>query len=109
MLGFVDNEYLREGYRAGVIGVGLLLLMLTSVAVNGWKSSASPSATRRSLGSALLALVIFFALIGMTAEYLFFGGVSQLFGMMVGLLGAAAPVTIPFRRATRAIGQPALA
>ena len=109
LLGFVDNEYLREGYRAGVIGVGLLLLMLTSVAVNGWKSSASPSATRRSLGSALLALVLFFALIGMTAEYLFFGGVSQLFGMMVGLLGAAAPVTIPFRRATRAIGQPALA
>jgi len=109
LLGFVDNEYLREGYRAGVIGVGLLLLMLTSVAVNGWKSSASPSATRRSLGSALLALVLFFALIGMTAEYLFFGGVSQLFGMMVGLLGAAAPVAVPFRRATKAIGQPALA
>jgi len=87
----------------------LLLLMLTSVAHNGWKSSASPSATRRSLGSALLALVLFFALIGMTAEYLFFGGVSQLFGMMVGLLGAAAPVAVPFRRATKSIAQPALA
>ena len=44
--------------------------------------------TARSLGSTCLALVVFLALIGVTAEYLFFGGVSQEFAMLVGLLAA---------------------
>jgi len=89
---FVDNEYIREGFRAGILGVTLLLIMLITIAVVGWRSRASPDSTRRSLGGACLALVVFFALVGMTAEYLFFGGVSQEFAMMIGLLGASRPV-----------------
>jgi hypothetical protein len=92
---FVDNEYLLEGYRAGVVGLMLLAVMLTTIAVVGWQSRASPDPTRRSLGAASLALVSLFALIGMTAEYLFFGGVTQEFAMILGLLGFSRPVAAP--------------
>jgi hypothetical protein len=55
----------------------------------GWRSRASPDVMVRSLGAVCMALVIFFMLVGLTAEYLFFAGVSQEFVMLVGLLGAA--------------------
>jgi hypothetical protein len=41
-------------------------------------------------------MVAFFLLIGMTAEYLFFGGISQAFAMLLGLLS-----TSSLREATR--------
>ncbi len=86
---FVDNEYLRDAFRAGVVGLTLLLVMLLAIAVTGWRSRrAGSDPTVRSLGSTCLALVVLLALIGMTAEYLFFGGVSQEFAMLVGLLAA---------------------
>jgi O-antigen ligase len=85
---FVDNEYLREGFRAGIVGISLLLLMLTTVAVVGWRSRTSTDPMRRSLGAACLALVLFFAFVGLTAEYMFFAGVSQEFAMLLGLLSA---------------------
>jgi hypothetical protein len=91
LLDFVDNEYLREAFRAGVLGLALLAIMLVTIAAVGWRSRASPDPMRRSLGGAGVALVVFFALIGMTAEYLFFGGVTQEFAMMLGLLGAMQP------------------
>jgi O-antigen ligase len=91
LLDFVDNEYLREAFRAGVVGLALLAIMLVTIAAVGWRSRASPDPMRRSLGGAGVALVVFFALIGMTAEYLFFGGVTQEFAMMLGLLGAMQP------------------
>ncbi len=104
LLDFVDNEYLREGFRAGVLGLALLASMLITIAVVGWRSRASPDPMRRSLGAACVALVVFFALIGMTAEYLFFGGVTQEFAMMLGLLGAMqpAPGSAPDRKAPAA-------
>jgi len=75
---FVDNEYLRDAFRAGVVGLMLLLVMLLAIALTGWRSRrAGSDPTARSLGSTCLALVVFLALIGVTAEYLFFGGVSQ--------------------------------
>jgi len=86
---FVDNEYLRDAFRAGVVGLMLLLVMLLAIALTGWRSRrAGSDPTARSLGSTCLALVVFLALIGVTAEYLFFGGVSQEFAMLVGLLAA---------------------
>ncbi len=86
---FVDNEYLRDAFRAGVVGLTLLLVMLLAIALTGWRSRrAGSDPTVRSLGSTCLALVVLLALIGMTAEYLFFGGVSQEFAMLVGLLAA---------------------
>ena len=95
LVNFVDNEYLREGFRAGVVGLSLLALMMATIAVVGWRSRASPDPTRHSLGGALVAMVLFFAVIGFTAEYLFFGGVSQEFAMLVGILGARSLVRAP--------------
>jgi O-antigen ligase len=87
---YVDNEYLRDAFRAGVVGLMLLFVMLLAIALTGWRSrrAAGSDPMRRSLGSTCLALVVFLALVGVTAEYLFFGGVSQEFAMLVGLLAA---------------------
>lgn len=86
---FVDNEYLREGFRAGIVGIALLLTMFATVAVLAVRSRASPDPIRRSLAAACLGMVLFFAFVGLTAEYLFFAGVSQEFGMLLGLFSAS--------------------
>jgi len=44
---------------------------------------------RRSLAAACMAMVLFFAFVGVTAEYLFFAGVSQEFAMLLGLFSAS--------------------
>jgi len=87
---FVDNEYLREGFRAGLVGIALLAIMLATIGVLGWRQRGSPDPLVRSLGATALAMVVFFPLVGITAEYMFFAGVSQEFAMLVGLLGASA-------------------
>jgi O-antigen ligase len=86
---FVDNEYLREAFRAGLAGLTLYLVMLATIARQGYRSRVSPDVMTRSLGGVALATVVFFLLTGMTAEYLFFGGISQAFAMLLGLLSAA--------------------
>jgi hypothetical protein len=88
LVNFVDNEYLTEGFRAGMVGLTLLFMMFATIAVAGWRSRASPDPMQRSLGALTLALVVFFALNGLTSEYMFFGGVSQEFAMLIGLLSA---------------------
>ena len=85
---FVDNEYLREAFRAGGVGIALLLTMFVTVAVLAWRSRASSDPMRRSLAAACLAMVLFFAFVGLTAEYLFFAGVTQEFAMLLGLFSA---------------------
>jgi len=109
LVNFVDNEYLREGFRAGIVGLSLLALMMVTIAVTGWRSRASPDPTQRSLGGALVAMVLFFAVIGFTAEYLFFGGVSQEFAMLVGIVGARSLVTakVADLRSARQVQSPA--
>jgi hypothetical protein len=86
---FVDNEYLREGFRAGLVGITLLLTMFATVVVVAVRSRGSPDPMRRSLAAACLGMVLFFALVGLTAEYLFFAGVSQEFAMLLGLFSAS--------------------
>ena len=95
---YVDNEYLRQGFRAGLLGVTFLLLMQATVAVTGWRSRASPDAVRRSLGATSLALALFFLLCGLVGEYLFFAGVSQEFAMIIALTGAFVRVARPARQ-----------
>jgi O-antigen ligase len=104
LINFVDNEYLAEGFRAGIAGLALLFVMLTTIAVVGWKSRASPDPMHRSLGALALAVVVFFALIGFTSEYMFFGGVSQELAMLIGLLSAkcAVPARLVLRSPVRA-------
>src|SRR5258708_3910774 len=81
---FVDNEYLREAFRAGGVGIALLLTMFVTVAVLAWRSRASSDPMRRSLAAACLAMVLFFAFVGLTAEYLFFAGVTQAIAILLG-------------------------
>jgi hypothetical protein len=95
---YVDNEYLRQGFRAGLLGVAFLLIMQGTIAFTGWRSRASPDAVRRSLGATSLALALFFLLCGLVGEYLFFAGVSQEFAMIIALTGASARVARPARQ-----------
>jgi O-antigen ligase len=92
LINFVDNEYLAEGFRAGLVGLALLFMMLVTIAVVGWRSRASMDPMHRSLGALAVAVVVFFALIGFTSEYMFFGGVSQELAMLIGLLSAKCAV-----------------
>jgi hypothetical protein len=85
---FVDSEFLRMGFRAGLVGIGLLLLMFAWVAViaAGYRNSVDPWLHR--LGAMSLATIVTIILVGLTAEYLSFGGVSQFIAMLFGLLAA---------------------
>lgn len=84
---FVDNEYLRLGFRAGLIGVALLLIMYPTIVVVGWHQRHSKDPWRGAIGAAAVSYVAVMAIMGTTAEYLTFSGVSQQFWMLVGLLG----------------------
>jgi hypothetical protein len=85
---FVDNAYLRMGFRAGLVGLVLLFSMLSIVAVTGMRCRESPDPWRRRLGAAAVATVLTIILTGFTGEYLTCGGLSQYIAMMFGLLAA---------------------
>lgn len=85
---YVDNEYLRTGFRAGLAGLGLLIIMLWAVSRSAWHGRESVDPWRRRLGAVSLATVVSIALVGFTAEYLSFGGLSQYIAMLFGLLAA---------------------
>jgi hypothetical protein len=108
LLMFVDNEYLHEGFRGGLLGVALLVVLLGTIGLAAWRQRSAPDATNRSIGAAMVALVIYFGLIGMTAEYLFFGGVSQEFGLLTGLIGGMATARQPLRAPSRALALAAM-
>jgi O-antigen/teichoic acid export membrane protein len=84
---YVDNEYFRLAFRAGIIGVASLLLMLATIGMVGWRARASPEPFVGALGAASVAFVLILAVMGTTAEYLTFAGVSQQFWMVIGLFG----------------------
>jgi hypothetical protein len=85
---FTDNEYLYAIFRGGLPGVALLLALFAALAVVAWRERLSPVPEARALGAVCLASVIALGLMGATSEYLTFAAVSQLFWMLVGLLGA---------------------
>ena len=99
---FVDSEFLRVGFRAGLVGVGLLLLMLTWVSVVALRCRDSVDRWLQRLGAVSLATIVTIALVGFTAEYLSFGGVSQYIALLFGLLAARiryeAPVSVRLDR-----------
>ena len=84
---FVDNEYLGMGFRAGLFGEVLLLLLLGAVVVTGWRCRGSPAPMAAAIGASSAAFVVALAVMGTTAEYLTFAGVAQAFWMVVGLMG----------------------
>ena len=94
---YVDNEYFRMAFRAGVIGVALLLLMLLTIGMVGWRCRAGPDSWAPPIGAACVAFVVVLAIMGTTAEYLTFAGVAQQFWMIVGMLGGLVLATSPVR------------
>jgi hypothetical protein len=82
----VDNEYLAAAFRAGLPGVALLVGMLVSVGAVSWSVRSSTDSSRRALGAASLAMVVMLILLGTTAQYTAFAGLSLVIGMLVGAL-----------------------
>src|SRR5579875_1427841 len=95
LVGFVDNNYLWEMFRAGIPGLAIFLLLMVAVARAGWASRRSPSPVRRALGATCLATVACVLLLDVTSEYLTFTAVSQEFWMLVGALSGLALVARP--------------
>ena len=85
---FVDSEFLRMGFRAGLVGIGFLLLMFATVCVIALRYRDSIDPWLRRLGAVSLATIVTIVLVGLTAEYLSFGGLSQDIAMLFGLLAA---------------------
>jgi O-antigen/teichoic acid export membrane protein len=85
---YVDNEYLRAAFRAGLPAVVVLLGLLAVIVVAGWRARASPDPWHRAVGAAALASALALGVMGTTAEYFTFAGVAQQFWMTVGLLAA---------------------
>ena len=86
---FVDNEYLRLAFRAGLIGVAALVLMLVATGVAGWRSRGSPEPLTAALGAAALGYTVALTVMGATGEYLTYAGIAQQFWMIVGLFAGA--------------------
>jgi O-antigen/teichoic acid export membrane protein len=85
---FVDNEYLWAGFRAGIPGIALLVIMLVVIFVAGWNERRSADPSRRALGGAAAVVSGSLVLLGATAQYITFAGLSQEVAMVIGLLGA---------------------
>jgi O-antigen/teichoic acid export membrane protein len=83
---FVDNEYLWAAFRAGIPGVALLLGMLLSIMAVAVKIRTSKNPSQRAIGAAALATITMLLLLGATAQYITFAGLSQEIAMVVGVL-----------------------
>lgn len=83
---FVDNEYLWAAFRAGIPGVALLVGMLVSIMAVGWGMRESRDPARRALGAASLSIAAMLLLLGATAQYITFAGLSQEIAMVVGVV-----------------------
>jgi O-antigen ligase len=88
----VDNEYLRVGFRAGLVGLALLFVMLGVIGTAGWRSRDGSDSWQRTLGGVCFVYVGVIALMGFTEEYLSYGGVSQQVGLIIGLFSGLTPL-----------------
>lgn len=88
----VDNEYLRVGFRAGLVGLALLFVMLGVIGTTGWRSRDSSDSWQRALGGVCFVYVGVIAVMGITEEYLSYGGVSQQVGLIIGLFSGLVPL-----------------
>jgi hypothetical protein len=89
LIAFVDNGYLWMAFRAGLVGLVLMVLVLVAVAVVAWSLRSSPVPLHRAMGAVAFASVLSFALMEMTSEYLTFTSVTQEFWVLIGLAAAA--------------------
>ena len=92
---FVDNEYLWAAFRAGLVGVALLVGMLLTTMSVAWKQRGDMDPSRRVIGAASLATCAMLLMLGATAQYITFAGLSQEIAMLVGVLaGLTAAVDV---------------
>jgi hypothetical protein len=98
LITFVDNGYLWMGFRAGLLGVLLMVLLLVAIAIAGWSLRTAPAALQRAIGATAFASVLSLALMELTSEYLTFTSVTQEFWMLVGLVAAASALRRPSPR-----------
>jgi len=87
---YVDSEYLRMGFRAGIVGVAALIMLFAAVAI----AAAAYSATARddlweAVSGTAFAFVVVLAVMGIAAEYTTYAGVAQPLWTVIGLAGAA--------------------
>ena len=87
---FVDNEYLWAAFRAGLIGVALLVGMLVTLAVLALSARDSKDSLQRALGAAAVAIAAMLILLGATAQYLNLAGLSETVAMLFGVAAGAA-------------------
>jgi O-antigen/teichoic acid export membrane protein/glycosyltransferase involved in cell wall biosynthesis len=98
LVGFVDNGYLWQLFRAGVPGLATLIILLGAVAAAGWVARSSGDPTRRALGATCLAAVACILVLDTTSEYLTMTAVTQEFWMLVGLLSGLALAAVQAQR-----------
>jgi hypothetical protein len=98
LVAFVDNGYLWMAFRAGAVGVVLMIALLLTIAGVGWSLRTAPLPLQRAIGATVLASVVAISLMEVTAEYLTFTSVSQEFWMLVGLAAAASARLSPSPR-----------
>jgi len=92
---FVVNEYLWAAFRAGLVGVALLVGMLLTIMSVAWKQRGDMDPSRRVIGAASLATCAMLLMLGATAQYITFAGLSQEIAMLVGVLaGLTAAVDV---------------
>jgi hypothetical protein len=89
LISFVDNGYLWMAFRAGLVGVVLMVLLLVAIMSVGWRLRRASLPIERALGATVLASTVSIALMELTSEYLTFTSVTQEFWMLVGLAAAA--------------------
>ncbi len=110
LVNFVDNEFIRMAFRAGVGGVAMLLVVQFGLLASAWRAHGAHS-WAGVLGGLVAGSVVGLLLMELTAEYMGFAGVSQLFWMMVGLfslawsqsLAVTAPEEVAVQPARRAV------
>ncbi|MDQ6837265.1 MAG: O-antigen ligase family protein, partial [Actinomycetota bacterium] len=74
---FVDNEYLRMAFRAGVIGVMFQGCVLAMTATSSCRQRWATNRLRRAVGAIAFCYACMLALMGVSGEYLTYQGVVQ--------------------------------
>jgi hypothetical protein len=85
---FVDNEFIRMAFRAGLPGLAMLVIVQVGIFVDAWRKRGGQG-WAQPLGAAVAACVVALVMMELTAEYMGFAGVSQLFWMLVGIFALA--------------------
>ena len=76
----------------------MTLVVDASVAVVGGRSRGSPRPLIQVLGATVLTSAVVLAVLGTSADYIDYAGVSQLFWMMLGLVGGSLLPVVAARR-----------